>query len=394
VGNIGANSIRILMFSAALALLVGCAESTSPPIGTGGNATTLWRATAVPAIGPLALGDSSVYFVDAGGTVHALDRRTGLQRWQLVLPGAGSTWGVEFASGRLFVAVGPLVAIDAKAGIEQWRVVTQEGAGTLMFSADDSLVYPTTYRGLGDAVAYGASDGRERWRVSTLPRDSVAQPADQVRVFEPVASGGSVASSFVWWKGNSQPKGGLAIFDARSGLRRWSTMLPAENAAVSTFPSRAAVGAGVVVATTLEGLVYAYDEATGSALWTGSRVKLVGSDTLIPSTSDSRPIAVAGQVALVGSGRGYVAAHDVRSGVLRWSRDVDVGAVVDIVPVGSSSALTTHLGGELTLLDLSTGAVKWQYLPRSDADRVYAVRLSGDTVFASSRGGMWAFKLP
>jgi outer membrane protein assembly factor BamB len=144
-----------------------------------------------------------------------------------------------------------------------------------------------------------------------------------------------------------------------------------------------------------EGFIYAYDTESGALRWTGPKVQLIGSDTLIPSPSDIRPVEAVGQYIVVGSARGYVTTYDASSGQKKWNRNSTAGAVDELHAVGQSRVLTTHIGGQLTLFDLATGTILWQFSPRSESERIYAVRVMGDTVFTTSiGGGVSALKLP
>ena len=373
----------------------GCDVGVGPRPASGGVATAIWHVSNVAAIGPMGVDDSTVFVFDTSRVLHAYARRNGAPRWQVALPNIGTNWGSDVTSGTVVVAVDRLVAVDPLSGAERWRLSTPEGVGTLAMSTNDSLIFPTSYRGTGIAIAVDVRSGTERWRMSVLPTDSVASVRDQVRVVEPVVSGGFVASAFAWWKGSAQPKGGVAVLDARTGVRQWSVILPAVNGQVSTFPSRAAIGNGAVAVSTMEGFVYVLEQASGALRWTGAKVQLVGADSVVPSPSDIRPVAIADAFVVVGSARGYVTVHELQSGIRRWHNNSELGAVMEIHRVGQARVLTRHIGGGLTLFELATGAIVWRLSPRSEAERLYSVKVAGDTVLATSIvGGVSVFRLP
>jgi outer membrane protein assembly factor BamB len=160
-----------------------------------------------PQSGP-ALVDGLVYY-RGGGLLHALDARTGAERW--VYPLGDGEAAVSGASGMpvrptvgggaVYATVGSrVVALDTADGVERWRF----DAPAVVFAPPTHApggVYVADY--LGTVYALDARSGVERWRVATEARQSV----------EPVlVSGGLV---------HLGSGGALYTLDAVSGAPRW-----------------------------------------------------------------------------------------------------------------------------------------------------------------------------
>ncbi|WP_269855654.1 outer membrane protein assembly factor BamB family protein [Streptomyces sp. RPT161] len=177
------------------------------------NGEALWERTGAqadfesPQSGP-ALLDGLVYY-RGGGLLHALDARSGAERWAYPLgdgemaAGVASGMPVRPATGggAVYVTAGSRVlALDASDGSERWRF----DAPAVVFAPPTHApggVYVADY--LGTVYALDARSGVERWRVATEARQSV----------EPVlVSGGLV---------HLGSGGALYTLDAVSGAPRW-----------------------------------------------------------------------------------------------------------------------------------------------------------------------------
>lgn len=82
---------------------------------------------------------------------------------------------------------------------------------------------------------------------------------------------------------------------------------------------------------------------------------------------------------------GLVAAHDARSGRIRWSRQLPKSVRGERLLVADSVLVVPET--ELYGLDLRTGALKWRYAGPTGTTGISSPVLSGDTLFVSDRGG-------
>jgi outer membrane protein assembly factor BamB len=324
-------------------------------------------------------------------------RADGATRYIASIPNVSDAADVAVVRGIVVIAaLGPLIGVDTANGAVRW-ILSDAGDqfGFMAGTFDDSLYYPSKYKGLGEISAIDPRDGSRRWTSSVLPPDTNLTTADQVRIFGPNVSGSSLAASFVIWKGGERyNRGGVALLDARTGARRWSQMLPVKNAAMNTIPERAAVGNGAVVVGSYEGYVYCFDEQTGALRWTGvSAYEAHGERTSAP---DDRVIAISGQVAVAGSGSHGFTGYDLATGRVLWnSMPEDTGDVYKLMNAPNGRVLARHLAGQVSMLNASNGKPVWVRTAGRDENRINGLRVAGDTVFGTSIvGGLRAWRLP
>lgn len=387
----------ILAVAVSIATITGCTLGVEPPhTPPQENSFPLWRATNIQGIGPIGIDATSIYVQDyQNKALYALDKRTGTERWKVLLPANSDNFGVQVSHGVVVAAKYDLYALDAATGVEKWRLGASQNVGTLSFSTNESLVFPTVHRGTGMAKAIDLRTGVVRWETSIIPGTVVVTPiVDQVRVREPNVNGGTVATSFIWWKGSAQPKGGVAVLDAETGALRWTTMLPVINPQASMFPSRAAIANGGVAVASAEGRVYLYDEVRGTLRWTGPPEDRGAPSAPNPVILDDRPVTIIGQRVIVGSTTGSVTAFDLQSGAQLWKHSNNFSSVYSLVPFSAEQVLMSQFAGEVSVLNAVSGALRWQWIPRSERERVSAAAWAGDTLFANFiTGGVSAFRI-
>lgn len=117
---------------------------------------------------------NSVYGVEVGGPVIAIDRTDGSERWQISTLQTSLISPIASAGGRIFVVDGfDLVAVDATTGGEVWRHQIAGGVATAPVVAAG-----TVYVGAYDHRVFGldAATGEERWQVA-VAGSIVTEPA-------------------------------------------------------------------------------------------------------------------------------------------------------------------------------------------------------------------------
>lgn len=392
MSSLNSHHLRALSAIAATLLLSGC--NTLMGVGADDSTAKLLWNTGVQVSGAPGVDANYVYAMDLQQHLIKFDRANGRVIFSTTVANAGDPWDINVVRGTVVAAAGPLIGLDTATAAVRW-VLANDTYGLLPATSDDSLWYPSKRKGLGEISAVDPRDGTKRWTSSVLPPDSLVTTSDDVRVFGPNLSGGSLAASFVVWKGTSQiNRGGVALLDARTGVRRWSHMLPVKNPAVNTIPDRAAIGNGAVVASSAEGYLYCYDEQTGALRWTGATAYEVSGNP--GDFGDSRPVAISGQVVVAGSVSLGLTGYDIQTGRVLWTRNPSgTGAVFRLINAPGGRVLARHLTGGLSLLDAANGTVRWVRTASNENDRVNDVRIAGDTLFGTSIvGGMRAWKLP
>jgi outer membrane protein assembly factor BamB len=159
--------------------------------------------------------------------LHAVDARTGRERWQVQTENAG-VYAVDAATGQqlwFFQTIGPVVRTPlAVAGGAVYAVSLNPDGGAGVLYAIDTATHG------------------ERWRFE----------ASEYLATAPAVAGGTVYVGGV---------GSLYALDAATGQQRWQVRVAAHVGAAPVAIDR------VVLLGDLEGVLHALDAATGAALW-------------------------------------------------------------------------------------------------------------------------------
>jgi len=310
----------------------------------------LTKAWSFPAAGDF---DSSpavvggVVYVNAAGTLYAIDAVSGTQLWELGVED-GFSGSPAVANGVIYIGGSStdLYAVDAATGTVLWAFGLDGYLGPDPVVAN-GLVYIGAYgNDIPPFVAIDAVTGKERW---SFPIDGDYSTA-------------AVAKGVVYVTDGS---GKLFALDASTGTKRWKTE------AVDGVPS---VVAGVVYISSSTGYLDAVDARTGTQLW-----------SFVPKLNGSSASpAVANGVVYINSDQLY--ALDARTGTQLWS----------FPKTGSSPAVANgvvYMGSDqLYALDAKTGTQLWSY----PIDSTYSppVVVNGMVYIADGAGSVYAFHLP
>ena len=221
--------------------------------------------------------------------------------------------------------------------------------------SNPAVVDDTVYVGAGKEVnALDAATGEIRW---------------QVTVGKLVDAGPAVDSDTVYIQDREGLVRALATED---GSERWSVAVGSRDLPIQQ--GSPTVVDGIVYVGSLEGVLYAFDAATGDVMWTFETDRRIG----------NTPAVVDGTV-FVSSGDGNLYAIDAAEGTEVWHAEVPGGnsysspTVVDAVVYCGSSAIddaTVHA------YDAANGANVWSVKP---GDAVYSSpAVDGDTVYVGS----------
>ncbi|WP_051712734.1 PQQ-binding-like beta-propeller repeat protein [Spirillospora albida] len=128
-----------------------------------------WRRSLGNVLGAVPVIAGPAVFVNSLDALHALDLRSGRTRWRRAMEqqptGGEGARGPVVAGGLVLCSngVGDLLALDAATGRERWRFVGGTGVGTAHVSGGAAFVAD----GSGTMVALDAATGRVRWRYPT-----------------------------------------------------------------------------------------------------------------------------------------------------------------------------------------------------------------------------------
>jgi len=363
---------------------------------------------------PLIVGDT-VYVQDGSGTIRAIDRTNGTERWKTPAYGANiGPFGVAVANGRVFGAHGAtgVVAVDARDGHEIW---TRNLSATKTTGFD---IQPTVYAGTvfaatvpvsiagiytpgdrGVLYALDAATGRVKWQFDTVKGDLWGHPE--------VNSGGGAwyppsidpAHRLVYWgvanpapfpgtaqypNGASRPGPNLytdstVALDLETGKLRWYHQVHPHDLfdrdLVHTMIARLPDGGAVVIGTGKGGRVVGLDPATGKLRWltkvglhqNDDRQALSGPTTIAPGTFGgviSPPATADGVV--------YVATVNAPT-TLKPDEPAYFGATMG------------QQDGEVVAIDASTGETRWD--TKVPGDPLGAATVVNDLVFTALLDG-------
>lgn len=222
----------------------------------------LWRRKMEPIESGVLLAGGRIVVVEAGGTVQALDAKTGETTWSHEPESAAMVKAASVRAGELIVVadvMGHVRALRLSDGAVVWtRDLAAPVFATPAVSGD--LLYLSTTQ--GHLIALDASTGNERRRAVVQPIVTTAPQPVAVRLTAPAISNGLVVV------GGSDAV--VRAFDATTLRPQWSHTFEDGVAAAPVF-----AGPLLYVAT-LGGELAAFNASGGAPIWTGevrSRVK-------------------------------------------------------------------------------------------------------------------------
>lgn len=341
-------------------------------------AREIWRVPEVSAgVGP-AVDDSTVYFSNSQHQVFALRVTDGSTRW------ISASIGPNFEIGRALHVARNLVlypqydihAFDVSTGQLAWRFSdsAHTAGGFFRLAADSAKVYGGSTSGV--VVAVRLQDGSLAWRTH------VSADTGQVNVYGPAVSNGRVFAGYARF---SNPiVGGVVALDATTGAVIWQRDLPPVSPDLwgGAFDALT-VWQDLVIVSGWDGRVRAFRSDSGLDAWTAPRPS-----GLRAGVNDSRPLAVVGDVIVVGSTLTFFEGLDARTGLRVWTKTVLNRGSLDypIVSMGDSFLLR-YTSLQVGRLDGLSGATLWEtrsvtepYVladPAFDVARVYLATGSG-----------------
>jgi outer membrane protein assembly factor BamB len=291
------------------------------------------------------------------GRIFALDPQTGVTIWVTSLPFAISLSAPAVAEGVLVVGSGDgnVYAFDAGTGDGRWTFETGFGVYGI-----PTILDGVVYVGSNDDYLYALSlhSGDVIWK-----RDLGSAPG----VRSPAVADGVVYASTAF-------TGRLFAMDAMSGRALWSRRLT--NGEISSGP---VVAGGEVFVTTVGGILFSVDAATGNVNW---RVTGLGDDLRYP--------AVAEGLVYVGSEKSATFALDAATGARRWRTRVDGEVFTPIVANG-----VVYIGGaenKLYAFDAAIGDLLWT--APAGALVSNPILVEGRLYFGSFDNHLYAYALP
>jgi outer membrane protein assembly factor BamB len=241
-----------------------------------------------------------------------------------------------------------------------------------------AVVYAGASR--GSVYAIDALSGSVQWRGRFLP-DSAAV------AYSPVYHDGAVFAEFNVQVATGPDSGGVVALDATTGAVLWLRYFPRTDPNNSPIGrNRVAIAGDIVVAPSTDGIVYAFERATGNLAWQTPRQDL------------ERLVAAHGSTVFVGSVSSTtvldgmpVIAFDAATGRELW-RFVQGSTVREVV--ADSLGLHVAVPGYLITLDAGSGRELWRVGRLSDGSRsiLGGPAPDGSSVYAAATDGFYAFR--
>jgi outer membrane protein assembly factor BamB len=311
-----------------------------------------WRFDAgSPIRGSAVVAAGMLYFGSTGGTLYAVDLRTGQKVWQQ----------------------------DVGAAVASTPAVT---AGVVLVGARDGALH-----------AISASDGSPLWTLRT--GEDLALPWGQ-EGWDYLTSSPAVANGVAYWGSGD---GHVYAVDAEAGGELWRF---ATGGRVRSTP---AVVDGVVYVGSSDGFVYAVDAASGAERW---RFETAGASLNAEDFGfDRRQIygspAVDGGEVLVGSRDASLYKLDAATGRLLWTFDEESAWVISSAAVTGDRVYSARSSsGNTRAIHRSTGAEVWSHAagslvfssPVIVGTTLYIGEEDGDVVARGTESGqlLWSFR--
>lgn len=367
--------LRAFLLGAGLAAGIDVPAAARPA-----DPPTVWR-QAYHGWGEPATGGGSAYVLTREHDVLALDATTGAPRWRGFTGGTGEVplgSAVRLTTTLAIAGDDSIVAFDRVTGRRVWRFKPFGGASPGLFvgDADDDLVIAGSVT--GTIFAIDTASGRLRWsrRVAPAARSSV---------YPPVLAHGCVVASYTTF--GVPFRGGVVAFD-RHGRRLWRLPLP-EGAGAGGAPL---VAGDTVVVPRTDGPVEGVALADGQRRWTLPAA--VPRSPRQELARDIRPLALAGELLIVGSLTGDLVAYDLRDRRERWRyADGPDGAAALRLRASGSTVFAPFTDGSLVAIDGVTGRERWR-AGGAEAPMEWPPATDGRLVFVSADGAIAALSPP
>lgn len=307
--------------------------------------------------------DGVIYLVQSASTVKtihsvwALNATDGTMLWQFHTSGQKLNSSPAVMNGVVYVGTesGWLIALSATDGSERWRLST----GARIF-ASPTVLNGVVYVGNleGTLLAANASDGIELWRYSGT---------------EPIYGKPALADGVVYvGSGDSRGNGSLSAVDAREGRLKWR--FPAGYSVEQT----PVVRDGAIYFGSVSGPFYSLSVKDGTILW---KLGTGGVDTASST--------IHGEVAYIAADRYSFSAIRLRDGKELWRQTVGFRVIPSPV-VSDGVLLVGDADGILHALATDNGRPKWRFEFQQvlgSGDKIVALAADKGVVYVASEYG-------
>ncbi len=342
--------------------------------------TALWHIAGQARSGAAA-DESTAYFVSTQHEVIAVDATTGDVRWRRFTGEWGDLhWGETAVAAGSVVVVGDynLVAFDRKTGSPRWRFIPSEGYGPGIYMGAATATHVLSGSPAGRVYSVDLETGTLHW-------SAVISAEGKTTVFSPAIQGPIVAAGFSEF--TPPGVGGVVMIAADSGRMLWKRPFPPpDEPTLSTHLGGGPVFDGdVVIAASGDGVIHAFDVATGEIKWSIPRVKPTG-PSLISPDRDFRALTVTNGTLVSGSATGIVIGYDLRTREEKWRfHDPSIWSTAFRTSSAEGVAYIPYLSGMVVALDAGTGIELWR-MGEWSTGFIWPPAFSGNRIIISGSG--------
>jgi outer membrane protein assembly factor BamB len=348
--------------------------------------TVLWHTTARARGVPAVLGGRA-YALTVDHHVLAVDLNNGQELWRATTGEIGrSTEGSRVVATSHAVVIGDwdIHAFHPGSGERLWRFQSAAGQGAGVFLG--AVLGDTVFSGspAGRLHAIDAVRGREIWTTAV-------ESDGRTSVFPPVTDGDVVVAGFTTF--TAPNVGGVVAVEATTGQERWRFRfpVPADRSLSVNSAGDPVLFAGLAIASSGDGQVWALDVRTGAVRWTLPRLAGPFHGIITAADRDFRALAVAGRRLVVGSLTGYVVAYDLDTRREAWRVEAGwLGSNAFVVAADDARVYVPYVSGILLAIDAATGVVVWSTDDHT-LGLAWAPAVGGDRIIAAGLSGVWAF---
>ena len=359
-----------------------CREPSRP----GNEGKVVWH---VPghgwAVAP-SVDSSTAYYGSFEHQVVAIDKAAGRVRWTRSTAVTGPyTNGHNTVLAAGVVAIGDVDvhAFDRTTGEPRWvfRPANGDRTGHGWLASDGATIYADSPE--GRVYAIDGASGAQRWATD------LTGGREMTSTMHPTLEGGVLFVGV--YRLGFNGTGALAALDAGSGRVLWTREFAPESAGQysGSFGGAAYHGDKVIVSAE-DGRVYALRRATGDLVWIAPRVHELPP---LGPFNDARPLAVGGDVVVVGSSLGIVVGLDAGTGRELWRSSNETSSVSGAIAVDDNAAYVGH-SSSLVVYGLRSGAVLWASFARPDNRGGYWAppAIDGDRLYVPARDGFYSLR--
>lgn len=303
--------------------------------------TPLDEATTAPAVD-----GTAIYLASMEQTVIAVDKQRGEVIWRRALPAERIEVidAVVRTAECVLVPTWDLWCLDPATGSTRWHF-SRDTLRASKFTpvAADGVIYTSAYGGL---FAIDEATGVPRWSIDF-----------GANVFSPRVRDGVVYVAMTRATAG-QDSGKVAAIDAGTGQIRWVQGLPVTDPSIGSGTAHPVIAGSVLVASSRDSHLHAFDLADGTLRWTAPRGAPPGKpDSTV--TRDLRLLATDGARVFAGSAIGTVSAYSAADGSHQWTTATIHRGSPFFVVHDAGRVYTVTAGFQLSVFDAVDGRNVW-----------------------------------